>query len=78
MTTINYYNKNEFSIKITTISLISALLIITMHTINNINGKFYDSLISINTLNYIHWFTCNAVKLFWMISAILFFLNEGR
>mgnify|MGYP000596364127 CR=1 FL=1 len=75
MTTINYYNKNEFWIKITTISLISALLIITMHTINNIKGKFDDSLISINALNYIHWFTRNAVKLFWMISAVLFYRN---
>lgn len=71
--TPKYYTKDEFWNKVAFVSLLSAILILTMHTINNVNGKYANSPLSTEFLNYIHYFTRNAVKLFWMISAFLFY-----
>lgn len=70
---IHYYNKKEFWNKVTYISLLSACMIVIMHTINNTVDKFNNSPLSTDLLNNIHFLTRNAVKLFWMISALLFY-----
>lgn len=66
------HSKNQFWNKVALMSLLCSLLILTMHTINNVMGKYEFSPFSDSVLNFIHWITHNAVKLFWMLSAVLF------
>lgn len=70
---ITYHNTSDFWKKVTIVSLLSALMIVTMHTINNVSVKYEHSPITDVVLQYIHWITHNAVKLFWMLSALLFY-----
>lgn len=70
---VEKHSKDQIWNKVTLMSLLCSLLILTMHTINNVMGKYEFSPVSDSILNFIHWITHNAVKLFWMLSAILFY-----
>lgn len=70
---VEKYSKNQFWNKVALMSLLCSLLILTMHTINNVMGKYELSPVSDGILDFIHWITHNAVKLFWMLSAVLFY-----
>lgn len=67
------YETSDFWKKVSIVSLLCAVLIVTMHTINNVSGKYINSPYTDSILQYVHWITHNAVKLFWMLSAVLFY-----
>lgn len=75
---LEFFDKNAFWKKVTVVSLLSAIMILTMHTINNVADKYTHSPITVSMLTYIHWVTHNAVKIFWMLSALLFYRNYSK
>lgn len=75
---LEFFDKNTFWEKVTVVSLLSAIMILTMHTINNVADKYTHSPITVSILTYIHWVTHNAVKIFWMLSALLFYRNYSK
>lgn len=75
---LEFFDKNTFWKKVTVVSLLSAIMILTMHTINNVADKYTHSPITVSILTYIHWVTHNAVKIFWMLSALLFYRNYSK
>ncbi|MGN1157305.1 MAG: acyltransferase family protein, partial [Agathobacter sp.] len=75
MISFEKYATPDFWKKVSILSLLCAIMIVTMHTINNVSGKYENSPVTDSVLQFVHWMTHNAVKLFWMLSALLFYRN---
>lgn len=70
---IKRIDKQYFWDKVSFISFVLSFIILYTHTINNVMGKIGSDTIADTFMLYCHGFQGQAVQMFWMISAALFY-----
>lgn len=73
MMLVKTIDKQYFWDKVSFISFLLSVIILYTHTINNVMGKIGNDAFADTFMMYCHGFQGQAVQMFWMISAALFF-----